>query len=137
MQLLERINKERSMINDHQQTLSSYNSSNGTNNLVLPMGDNNLLKLEELYESEQVLINENKLLEERINLISKRINAEKEKIFELKLNIKLKTIHNASVSANNEQQQNLAKIILDLNSISSGGGGGGSVKGKDLITTKL
>ncbi len=63
-------------------------------------------------------------------MINKRINAEKEKIFELKLNIKIKTMCSASGVVHKDQQQNLAKIILDLNSI-----GGG--KAKELITTKL
>ena len=131
VQLLDKINREKQMISEFQQRINT-SSGNGTNNLVLPVGDDNLLKIEELYESEQVLINENKLLEERINLINKRINNEKEKILELKLNIKLKTLKSNSMSlVNNEpQQNNLAKIILDLNAI------GGS-KAKDLITTKL
>ena len=63
MQILEKINREKTMISDYQQALLNSNGNNGTNNLVLPMGDNNLLKLEELYESEQLLIKENNLLE--------------------------------------------------------------------------
>jgi hypothetical protein len=70
-------------------------------------------------------------------LINKRINAEKDKIFELKLNIKLKTMCETNGVNNNDQQQNLAKIILDLNSIGGGGGGGVVSKPKELITTKL
>jgi hypothetical protein len=52
------------MINEYQQTLNNTNGGSTTlSNLVLPMSDSNMVNFEELYESEQMLIKENNLLE--------------------------------------------------------------------------
>jgi hypothetical protein len=133
---VERINRERNLIKEYELKINHYTngaaSINNTTNLVLPLDENNLLDIDMLYESEKVIINENKLLEERINLISKRCEGEKDKIYDLKHNIKLKTLQNNLnwVNSSHEhqpQQHVLAKKILDLNALSK----------KDLITTKL
>jgi hypothetical protein len=64
MQLFEKINRERAMIGEYQQTLANTNGgNNAASNLVLPMSDTNMVNFEELYESEQMLIKENNLLE--------------------------------------------------------------------------
>ncbi len=53
------------------------------------------------------------IIKERINLINKRINVEKEKIFELKLSIQLKTMPVYT----SEQLMLLSSNQLDLNLI--------------------
>jgi hypothetical protein len=59
-QLLEKMNREKNRINDVQQKLIS---TLGTTHLVTPIPDISMLSLQELYENEQLIINDNKLLE--------------------------------------------------------------------------
>ncbi|CAF0709196.1 unnamed protein product [Brachionus calyciflorus] len=114
-QLIEKISKEQMLISDLQTNLSS---SFANTNFILPIPYTSQFPLQELYDNEQLLLNENKLLEERINLINKRINAEKDKIFELKLSIKLKAFENSTLEY--QQQSNII-----------------SSQDKDLVMTKL
>lgn len=58
--LLERSNRERAAINDIQQKLINIY---GNLNIPFPIQDNNMLNYQELYDNEQLLISENKLLE--------------------------------------------------------------------------
>jgi hypothetical protein len=69
LQLFERINREKALINEYQQTLNNINGGNAQSNLVLPMSDSNMVNFDELYESEQILIKENNLLEVFIDFI--------------------------------------------------------------------
>lgn len=52
--------KEKSLINDLQQTVIQ---SVGSTNLLMPIPDTSMLTLQELYDNEQIISNENKLLE--------------------------------------------------------------------------
>ena len=56
----ERSNRERAAINDIQQKLINIY---GNLNIPFPIQDNNMLNYQELYDNEQLLISENKLLE--------------------------------------------------------------------------
>lgn len=121
-QYLGLISTEKSLISElHQKLLTNYSTSSAASAAVSS-------NLSELKENEQLLINENKLLEERINLINKRIKNEKEKIFELKLNIKLKMLENATSNLTAADQ-----VAGRLNSNSSVAG----VAEKEMIMTKL
>jgi len=121
--LFEKANQEKQFINELQQKLAT------TSNLNLAfMPDTSKLTAQELHDSEQLILNENKLLEERINLINKRINVEKEKIFELKLSLQLKTMQVLT----SEQLVLLSNNQLDLHLI-----GQINLPDKELIMTKL
>jgi hypothetical protein len=121
--LIERLNREKLLVNDLQQQIICHNS----NDIVLMNLVENL-SYEELVANEQLISNENKLLEERINLINKRINNEKEKIFELKLNINLKTIQCETTLATLPNPFQTEVDVLTRVNLSSS---------KDLVMTKL
>lgn len=141
-QLAERINKEKKTIADLQHKLQmtypgqQFNGSGVGANVVLAMllmPDPSNVPVQELIEREQMIFNENKLLEERINLINKRINAEKDKIFELKFSVQLKTM---------DQQVVEAKKSIDLGGLGASNNAKMSLPTaasaeKDLIMTKL
>jgi hypothetical protein len=120
---MERLNREKSLVNDLQQQIMCYNPND-----ILLMNLVENLSYEELVANEQLISNENKLLEERINLINKRINNEKEKIFELKLNINLKTIQCETTLATMPNPFQTDVDVLARVSLPSS---------KDLVMTKL
>lgn len=65
-QLLDKMNKEKLQINDLQSKLMN---KVGSTNFVLPIpSDISMLSLQELYNEEQLIINDNKLLEVNIFL---------------------------------------------------------------------
>ena len=155
--LFERVQRERQLLADLQQKLAHYPADN---TVFLQFSDASIPSTQELQDTEQHLINENKLLEvrvqfghehkkkiqifcleiksehsfffhfkERINLINKRINLEKEKIYDLKLSIQLKTVPlPPSITASlttGEGQSSVINLIKP------------TVPEKDLVMTKL
>lgn len=131
-QLFEKNNLEKSISTDLQQKL--FNLSLTKDIQICSDITSKGLTSQESLDNEQLIINENKLLEERINLINKRINVEKDKIFELKLQIQLKTMSNLSseqlmlLSTQQLGNMNLTGKMVNMHTTDTS---------KELIMTKL